>query len=394
MSLKQQIVCVAFPTWEGDYMKSTVQLMSELALEHEVLYVDYAFTYKDLAMGLLGRGSAPVARLLGRAPRLRTLTLANGAAVQHLTLSPFLPTNWIASPTLHDALLQLNAAAAARAIRRATAALGFERPIVVNAFNPALGNALAGRLGESKLVYYCYDEISAAGWIKRHGTRHEAAFLARTDLTIVSSAQLLRDKSPLARRCTLVKNGVSLALFQAAQQRPADMPPPGTPIVGYLGSIDERLDYDLLCELASARADCLFVFVGREVLPEAVARLRALPNVVLLGPRPPEQLADYVAAFDVSLIPFVKNKLTAGIYPLKINEYLAMGKPVVATRFGDMSDFEQVVRVVDDAAAFAAAVAAALEEKEDATAGAARRRFAEGNSWAGRAVDFMAALVE
>lgn len=91
------------------------------------------------------------------------------------------------------------------------------------------------------------------------------------------------------------------------------------------------------------------------------------------------------------MIPFLKNKLTAGIYPLKINEYFALGKPVVTTDFGDLDDFRHLVSVADTAEDFAKALEAALDS--DQTGHSQRRiAFAHGNSWSERAAEMGIAI--
>ena len=265
MSKRKQIVCLGFPKWEGDYMKSTVSLMSELAKTHEVLYVDYPYTYKDILYRMIGREkTASIPNLLGWQSRLRSRVLTRGQTIHLLSLPPFLPANWLSSAEAYDRLLAINSRNALRVIRKALKSLQFEKPIVVNAFNPALGNALQGQLAEELLVYYCYDEISAAQWIGKHGTRHENKFLAQVDLTIVSSKGLLQTKAPKTANCVLVKNGVSLDLFKGDIPRSSQ----GRPRIGYLGSLDERLDVSLLEYLIKSFPVWEFQFVGRIVLPD------------------------------------------------------------------------------------------------------------------------------
>jgi len=364
--------------------------MSELAKSKEVLYVDYPYTWKDVVMGGKAGTQVPVAPILGIAPRLTSRQVSPDAEVHVLTLPPFLPANWLAGAASYDRLLALNARLALRSIKAAMKQLGFEKPIHINAFNPALGNALAGKLDEQLLVYYCYDEISAANWISRHGSRHEQAFLSKVDLTIVSSAQLLQDKGPFTRRCKLVKNGVSLSLFQNQNRKAIEKQ--GIRI-GYLGSIDERLDFDLLYDLVTQHPAYQFQFVGRVVEKTQVARLATLENCEFLGSQAVTDLAGFVAGFQVGLIPFKCNKLTAGIYPLKINEYLAMGVPVITTPFTDLSEFAAVAYQADTAQAFSEVIPHVLAE-DTADKVEERKAFASSNSWQDRALDFGKALTE
>ncbi len=381
------IVCVGTPRWEGgDYLTSTVQLMSELARTERVLYVDYPYTYKDLWTAQRGTAKGiPVDVLSGQALALQPRTLAHGGQVQLLRLPLFLPANFFKNTWLYDQLLRFNAARARKAIQQALDQLGWavERPIVINAFNPALGNALAGQLNESLQLYYCYDEISAAPWVARHGARHEQQMLQNADCTVVSSQGLFRTKEALAKQLALVKNGVDLSIFTTTDQgRPADLP--SGPIIGYIGSVDERLDLELLCATAKAFPETTLVFLGRIVAEAHANKLSTLTNVHLLGSRPKERLGDYVNAFTVGLIPFVKNDLTAGIYPLKINEYFALGVPVVSTHFADLSDFSQYISIGEQTSDFLAALAQILDGKLPAEPEACQA-FAAKNTWEGRA---------
>ncbi|MEZ4984184.1 MAG: glycosyltransferase [Saprospiraceae bacterium] len=386
------VVCVGFPRWEGsDYLSSTVQLMQALSAYTPVLYVDYPFTWKDVWQARRQhRKDIPVAAILDNEQRLQTNVMPHGGQVHLLRLRPFVPANFFKKDSWYDAVTAWNARRAIPVIQQAIRQLGWVAPVVINAFNPALGRYLAGKLGESRLVYYCYDEIGAAPWIGRHGSRHEVLFLPKVDEVVVTSKGLLAAKSALNEQCTLVRNGVDLRLFQQKGPRPDDVP--SGKVVGYIGSVDSRLDTLLLEKLAHALPYVSFVFVGRIMEERSRALLAALPNVRLLGSRPPAQLGSYLGAFDVGLIPFAYTPLTAGIYPLKVNEYLSQGIPVVSTRFADMSDFEQVCTVVDDHEAFIRAVMAYLEQ-DMPDARTARKAFAAANTWEARAKELLAVLV-
>lgn len=380
------IVCLAFPAWEGNYLKSTVQLMTELArIGHPVLYVDYAYTWKDFVQSLRGQGFASWKRMAGIEPRLRTISLDNGAEIHVLTLPPILPINFLKNATAYDFINAFNAFFIKKSILKAMKQLGMASPTVVNAFNPFLGNPLAGQLNESKRIYYCYDDIGAATWANRHGERLETAFMQKADTVIVTSQGLLEKKSKLNPQCVLIKNGVDYALFSEKK----DILSPiaigkDKKIIGYLGSIDERVDYDLLEKLIAATPQYGYAFIGRVTQPAYQKRLEAFPNVILFGSQPPATLPAWVQQFDVCLIPFLKNELTAGIYPLKINEYLAAGKPVVATRFADLSDFETVVNIADDDKSFIQMVQKDFSHTDIESL----KSFAAQNSWTERGQQF------
>ena len=121
---------------------------------------------------------------------------------------------------------------------------------------------------------------------------------------------------------------------------PGDAPPdlPQKPVLLFVGNVwhgrQEVVDVDLLLELARAEPRCSLVLLGSIPAASTVARrLSAAPNVFLLGPRSRQELAAYLRAADVCLIPYRRSPLTRGISPLKMNEYLAAGRPVVSTDF-------------------------------------------------------------
>jgi glycosyltransferase involved in cell wall biosynthesis len=394
-SENHDIICLAFPAWEGNYLKSTVQLMKELAKTNRVLYVDYAYTWKDFINSLRGKGFANWQRMLGFQPRLRTETLENGADIYILTLPPVIPTNFIKNSTFFDKINAFNAYFMEKTIKKAQRNLGMLPPsvystsgselTVINAFNPIFGVHLGGKFDEKHLIYYCYDEINAATWAKRHGARLENRFIKMVDTVVVTSQGLLDKKSKLHDNCHLVKNGVDFDLFASEKTQTLSYPFPNAgqyeKTIGYLGSVDERLDYDLIENVIKQTPQYQYIFVGRVTTVAYENRLKKYPNVILVGSQPPSILPTWVQKYDVCWIPFIKNELTAGIYPLKINEYLAAGKPVVSTPFSDLSDFSSVISIAENTDKMVDCFQ--LNNQNVAM----RRDFAAQNAWGARAND-------
>ena len=387
-SLTYDIVCVAFPSWEGDYVKSTVKLMEQLGKRHQVLYLDYPYTWKDWLLGVLGRNKVPVARMLGLQDRLRAISLPEGGTVQVLTGPPVVPTNFIKAPTLYNYIQRFNARLIRRTVLRAYKRLSIQSPVVINAFNPFIGVPLAGTLNERLLVYYCYDEIATCAWALVHGARVERELVALADAVVVSSKGLQDTKQKLGKPTFLVNNGVDFAEFSRGQA-PVESKPASPRKMGYVGSIDSRLDYPLLHRLATAFPDCEIELVGRETYDKpgveaSIEQLKKRPNVTFVGAQPPAQLPGYLRGFRVGLIPFVKNTQTAAIYPMKINEYLAAGVPVVSTDFAPLNEFRPVVAICTDQEAFVREVEAALFHDTSAQQ-TARVALAQQNAWDQRA---------
>ena len=130
-----------------------------------------------------------------------------------------------------------------------------------------------------------------------------------------------------------------------------------------------------------------FQFLGPVNNPALIPRLVRYLNVEFISPKDPPELPDYLARMHVGMIPFVRNEHTYTIYPLKINEYLAAGMPVVSTEFSLLDDFAGVVQLANTPERFAEALQAALDESDPALT-ERRIAMAEANSWAHRAEEF------
>lgn len=381
MDSKADIICLGLPSWEGDYLKSTVQLLSEMTNFYEVLYVEYTYTWIDVIRGFLGKNTAPINRILGKEDRLRVINLENGNSINVLTLPPIIPINWISNKVIYKYLLKLNSKIIEKSIKKVTQKLKFTNPIFINAFQPNFGLNLKKKFNEKLTIYYCYDEISEAQWCKKHGAWTEFEFMKIVDAVVVSSKALLEKKKKIQTNTFLVKNGVDVGIFSDKK----DINKPKT-IIGYIGTIDDRIDIELVKSLIKNMPEYKFLFVGRVMDKTVESSLNILPNVEFTGAKQPEELGIEMKKIDIGLIPFKKNEFTKNIYPLKINEYLASGMPVVSTDFADLTDFEGLIYKSTDNKSFEEMLKMAIIEKDQLLVDA-RIGFAQLNSWKNRAVE-------
>ena len=111
------------------------------------------------------------------------------------------------------------------------------------------------------------------------------------------------------------------------------------PIIGYTGGLHRHVDFDLLAQMAEARPDWSWVLVGP--FQASVEKLQGYGNIHLLGPRPHEELSGHLLSFDVCIVPYLKSAYTDTVVPVKINEYLASGKPVVSTDIPTVREFNE-----------------------------------------------------
>ena len=386
---RQKVICFGFPKWEGEYLKSTVQLVKKLSKDHDMVYVDYPYTITDLFRSLLGKKRVPFLKIIGIKRRTDRISIENNHSCLLFRLPPILPSNWIKSPVLFNFLCKINGHLILYSLNKMAKKHGFIKPVVINAFNPWLGLFMKGRLNEQKLIYYCYDDIGQAPWINKHGERLERKFLSKVDNVIVSSKKLFNAKIKYNSNTFLIQNGVDTALFGQKPEKIKSTPKNSNKkTIGFLGSLDIRVDIPLLLKAVSMFKGYNFYFVGRIVCSKAKKQLEAFPNVFLVGPKPPSSLYEEIDKMDLCIIPFKINELTSAIYPLKINEYLLRGKPVVTTNFSDLTDFKGLINTASGHQEFLDFLAS--DELFISSAGdiQSRRNFARKNSWESRAIRF------
>ena len=214
-----------------------------------------------------------------------------------------------------------------------------------------MGLELARALEPALLVYDVMDDLAAfAKAAPDMRERHEDA-LRSADVVFAGGRSLHRAVTALRPDAHLFPSGVEPEHF--AQARPLRQPR-DRPAAGYVGVIDERLDLELIGELATLLPDWQIELIGpviekidRESVPRA-------PNLVYHGKQPYERLPELMAGLDVALMPFALNDATRSISPTKTLEYLAAGLPVVSTRVPDVvADYRGVVALEDDADGFA-----------------------------------------
>jgi teichuronic acid biosynthesis glycosyltransferase TuaH len=342
MIRNENIICVSNTTWEGFYTKSTVQIMSLLAKENKVLFVEYPFTLKDLVFAWLGKNMAPAARMTGWNDRLKKKHTAFGSEVFHLVAPPVLPVEFIKYRPLYNLLFRLNARIYARSVRNAMKKLNMSQPVIINAYQAIYGNRLIGKFREKLNIFYCYDGPD----IRRYGpsaVTNDRTFAQKADVVIVTSAFLGTSMKDLNKNVQVVKNGVDFPMFnKQAKQEPK--PPAAKRRVGYIGSLDHRFDIDAVEYAIQNLPDYDFEFVGDLMNKSIEERLSKYPNVEFKPPVKPDEVPALLSKCDVGLIPYLCTDYTKNIYPLKINEYLAVGVPVVLTAFADLPEFNAIVR--------------------------------------------------
>jgi len=197
---------------------------------------------------------------------------------------------------------------------------------------------IARHLRPSAVVYDCMDELSSFRFAPPDLRRNEADLMAAADLVFTGGYSLYEAKKDRHDDIHPFPSSVDAAHFAAArvsQPDPTDQAAIARPRLGYYGVIDERLDLDLLRQMAAAHSDWQIVMVG-PVAKLSPSDLPQAPNIHWLGQKSYAELPAYLAGWDVALMPFAINEATRFISPTKTPEYLAGGRQVVSTSVRDV----------------------------------------------------------
>ncbi len=222
-------------------------------------------------------------------------------------------------------------------------------------YDPMAVTPFAGHLNERAIVYDCMDELSLFRGAPAELVRRERELLALADIVFAGGPKMWQAKRALNKNCFCFGCGVDEKHFARARDPeltlPADMAHLSRPIFGYIGVVDERIDYELLAQLAAAISGSVVMVgpwtkVDRATFPQR-------DNLHWLGGRDYAELPACAKAFDVCLMPFAMNEATRFINPTKALEYMATGKPIVSTPVDDVvAQLSDIITIANGAAEF------------------------------------------
>ncbi len=378
----RDIVCVGFADWDTELWTNQHHLMSRLARDNRVLFVE--------SLGLrrpqfAGRDLLRIARRLRRG--LAPPRSADGLCV----LSP------LVVPFHHNRLArELNRRLLPAFVGRSAHRIGLRRPILW-AYVPQ-AEVLIDVLDPSLVVYHCVDDIAAHSRIDTASFRAaEERFAARADLVLASAPALARRMRTLSDNVLDAPNVADTELFaRALEPGPLDpaMAALPRPRIAFTGAIvATKLDIPLLLALARARPTWSFALVGPVGPGDPRTDISALavePNIHLLGPRSYNELPTVLRAADAGLIPYARNELTSSIFPMKVYEYLAAGLPVLATPLPALEDVAEVL-TAPNAEGIARLLDQVLDE-DSPERRAERSRAAATHSWDRRLAQIAVAI--
>jgi len=339
--------------------------MSLLAEQNRVLYIEPRPYLRAVVGGAIS-GKVPLSQWVS--PRL-----AHICGGLHVYRPPL-----YAPISGQEPLAGLTRAMRRMSLRKAMRRLEMESPILW-LYRPDMAD-LPGQCGERLVIYHIVDEY--LGYADVDPSRveqireRERRLIERADLVLVTSKTLLESKGGINPNTHWVPNAVDYARFAAAceqrsagESEPADLADLARPRIGYVGALNDKIDYSLLVRVADTYPTTPLVLVGpvrvtAQASLDGLQGLRARGNVRFVDQVPVDRVPYYVAACDVGLLPYRCNAWTANIHPLKMYEYLACGLAVVSTDIPGVRDEADLVQIAADEPGFVAAIARALDENE------------------------------
>jgi glycosyltransferase involved in cell wall biosynthesis len=256
------------------------------------------------------------------------------------------------------------------------------------------------RKGRGVVVYYCIADFGELTSHREEILGSERKIIEMSDVVFAQCQELADHCAVEGKKVEIFPFGVNLDVFangngqgnglagkESAARVMSALP---RPIIGYIGGIHRFFDTEMLAAMARSRPEWSWVLVGPLQIPPR--DLKRIPNVHLLGPKAHEELPHYIHGFDVGIVPYLATNYTATVVPTKINEYLAMGKPVVSTDLPEVTTFnrkhEVIITSTNSSIEFVASLERALEwslvSADEEPRIAHRRRVAALHDWEDR----------
>lgn len=370
--------------WYHNHGHMDIQLMKQYAKRGKVLYVNSIVLRKfNVQEGTM---------FLKRVKR-KLCSIARGmkpSGIENMIVySPF------TMPVHHINLArQLNEMSLRFQIKHFMRRLKMEKPIIWVACPGAAQTAM--KLPRAKLVYQRSDRYEDfPGIDSQQVGRYDLSLKKHADLVIYVNSTLMTKEKANCRKAIFLDHGVDYEIFAHAHKEPhvpEEMKRIPHPILGFYGNIDDHTsDISLVEKVADLLSDISIVLIGNSSID--LSALVSRKNVYLLSQKPYEQIAYYAKCFDVCFMPWRHNKWIEACNPIKLKEYLALGKPIVSTPFSELSRYGDLVKVASHAQGFARAVREALEENNSKRV-AARRRSVVGCTWDSKASEVLHTLYE
>ena len=367
--------------WDIEIGSNFKNMAMELAKHNRVLYVNYP---ADRISIIRRRREA---RIKNRLETIRTGKNELTEVQENLfVLNPRViveSINWIPFKNLYNRLNYRNSVLLGKEINKSVRKLGLKDPYLMIDNDFLRGFYLPELVDHEQFIFYIRDFLLSQPYFKKHGDLLEKKMIEKSDATVCNSAYLASYAKQFNSRSYDIGQGCDVKTFYPSNNMQSSVTHELKGIViGYCGALlSTRLDINLIANVARQNPDLQFVFVGPEDEVFRNSVLHQIKNIHFIGPKPFQELPAYVHRFDVCINPQLVNEMTLGNYPRKIDEYLAAGKPVVATDTPAMEPFRPYVYLSKNAEEFSVKIKEALSEDKNQKLEDERIGFALSHTW-------------
>lgn len=375
------IVVVGLQPWDIQIGSNCKNIAIELSKYNQVLYVNPPL---DRITYLKSKGDELVQKRINVIKGVEKGLSKVGKNLWNLYPSSIAESiNWIGPSSVFRMLNKVNNKRLAADIKSAMKILSFDSIYLFNDQSMVRCYHLKELLEPELFIYYIRDNLTTIPYFQKHALKMEEELIASADVVATNSdflADYARKWNPNA---AMVGQGCDFTLYPHVNEvKLADeMLPLPRPTIGYTGFLTSvRLDISLLENIAEARPNWQLVLVGPEDDSFKQSKLHKMNNVHFLGNKDPEKLPGYIKGFDVAINPQLINEVTMGNYPRKIDEYLALGKPTVATKTPFMEYFKDFTYLANGVTEWIESIEKALQQNT-VEYSFARRAFAITHSW-------------
>ncbi len=358
-----------------------IDIAYEFAKNNKVLYVNYPLD----RLTVIRSGSNPTIKkrkeiLAGKQPDLVEV----GDNMWNLNPKTILESiSKISNRPIFSFFNKINNKRYAKQVKKAIEQIDFKDYIIFNDSDFYRALYFKEHLNPQLSIYYTRDNMRETDFFKKNGGYYEDQLMKKSDL-VVSNSMYLNDIAKKNNPNSIyVGQGCDISLYNKGlvEEVPKDISNINSPIIGYIGALkSSRLSIEILEHIALSKPQWNVVLVGPEDEVFKKSNLHSIKNVHFLGSKAEKELPNYLNSFDVALNPQVLNQLTIGNYPRKIDEYLAMGKPVVATLTETMKAFKDFTYLARDKEEYVKLIMLALEE-DNTKKSDARITFAQTHTW-------------
>ncbi len=342
---KRDFIITSLQPWDMPIGSNAKDIALEISKQNRVLYINTPLDKKSFLKDRNSNNPDYLQRynaIKEKVPTLRQISTSLWVMDYPFSIWPI---NFIPDGKLFDWINRLNNKRMYQFVKKTIKEIGFNNYLLFIDNDIYRSFYAAKYLNPIFSIYYRRDNMTSTFW-RKHAPRLEPKLCRKSDLVVANSPQLAKAVQVYNQFSFDIGQGVDLSNYSASKnyQFPKDMLNIPHPIIGYVGWVtSRRLDANLLYQVASRCPQYSFVMVGGEDDYFRKHSLHSLRNVFFLGQKKQSETISYMVNFDICMNPQLVNEITIGNYPRKIDEYLALGKPVIATKTLTMEIFTDYV---------------------------------------------------